>query len=159
MPPIFELRPQQEDDAVFIQALINQHKQDSLIQAGLPISLVEHLLPMQVRAHLAGIVGDRQDIIMLNGVPVGRIVMQRRTNALHLVELLLSVDQRGKGLGSALISYLQVYARKERINISLNVEVINPARALYNRMGFKERPIQGVSVPMEWRHDADICKS
>lgn len=155
MPPLFELRPQQEDDAAFILALVSQHKRDSLIQAGLPMPLVEHLLPVQVRAHLAGIVGDRQDIIMSNGIAVGRVVMQRRADALHLVELLLSVGQRGKGLGSALISYLQDCARQERIDISLNVETINPARALYNRMGFQERPIQGLIIPMEWSHNAD----
>jgi ribosomal protein S18 acetylase RimI-like enzyme len=59
----------------------------------------------------------------------------------------VSDDARGRGVGTALIDALLRTAREAGLHaISLSVDLANPARALYERMGFRDA---GRSSPEE----------
>jgi ribosomal protein S18 acetylase RimI-like enzyme len=68
----------------------------------------------------------------------------RRVNApapegsYHIAELHTHPDHRNKGLGKAALEYAEAEAREEGVaTMSLVTTVINPARHLYERQGFK----------------------
>ena len=72
------------------------------------------------------------------------ISAQRRVNApapegsYHVGELHTHPDHRNRGLGRAALEYAEEQARKECApSMSLVTTVINPARHLYERQGFK----------------------
>lgn len=72
------------------------------------------------------------------------IAAQRRVNApapagsYHIAELHTHKDYRNRGLGKAALQYAEAEARKEDCKtMSLVTTVINPARHLYERQGFR----------------------
>ena len=72
------------------------------------------------------------------------ISAQRRVNAqaprgsYHIAELHTHSDFRNRGLGAAALQYAEAEARKEGCaTMSLVTTVINPARHLYERQGFR----------------------
>ena len=72
------------------------------------------------------------------------ISAQRRVNApapegsYHITELHTHSEFRNRGLGRAALEYAETEARKEGCsNMSLVTTVINPARHLYERQGFR----------------------
>ncbi len=72
------------------------------------------------------------------------ISAQRRVNApapegsYHIAELHTHPDRRNRGLGRAALEYAEEQARKECApSMSLVTTVINPARHLYERQGFR----------------------
>ncbi len=72
------------------------------------------------------------------------ISAQRRVNApapegsYHIAELHTHPDFRNRGLGKAALDHAEVEARKEGCStMSLVTTVINPARHLYERQGFR----------------------
>jgi RimJ/RimL family protein N-acetyltransferase len=80
----------------------------------------------------------------LNGEPVGmaNLYIQPYKKLAHtcLFSIIVKEDMRGKGVGKALLEYLMKYA-KEKFKIEiLHLEVYegNPAKRLYERVGFKE---------------------
>ncbi len=72
------------------------------------------------------------------------ISAQRRVNApapegsYHIGELHTHPDHRNKGLGKAALEYAEADAREEGVaTMSLVTTVVNPARHLYERQGFR----------------------
>ena len=72
------------------------------------------------------------------------ISAQRRVNApapegsYHIAELHTHSDFRNRGLGKAALEYAEAEARDEGVRtMSLVTTVVNPARHLYERQGFK----------------------
>ena len=72
------------------------------------------------------------------------ITAQRRVNApapdgsYHIAELHTPPDFRNRGLGKAALEYADAQARKEGCStMSLVTTVLNPARHLYERQGFR----------------------
>lgn len=78
--------------------------------------------------------GDRL-IILVDGERAGRLLIDRTTIPCRLVDLALEPLHRGKGIGAALIRWLQRQRRHD--GIDLHVARHNPrAAALYARLGF-----------------------
>jgi ribosomal protein S18 acetylase RimI-like enzyme len=75
-------------------------------------------------------------IILKDGVPVGRMLVDRNDDGITLVDIALLPDYRGSGIGSALIQTLLDEATAAQKAVQLSVYKINPAVRLYERLGF-----------------------
>ena len=65
------------------------------------------------------------------------------------VALAVREGQRGRGIGGELLTRLGAAARAEgRARLSLSVERDNPARRLYERLGYRTVSIEGNAVRM-----------
>jgi ribosomal protein S18 acetylase RimI-like enzyme len=101
------------------------------------------------------------DVIEHVGLPIGRLSVDRTPPDLHLVEISLVPEWRGRGVGGALITGLQDQVRRgAAARVILNVERTNPAaQRLYQRLGFAESPptspYPGLSIEMVWPMLAD----
>ncbi len=93
----------------------------------------------------------RAQVIVVQGRVVGSIEVVRDDDALWLLRVELDPAVHGRGLGTALVRDLQQQASNEGRQVRLDVFAHNPARRLYERLGFVEIGRDGPSIKMRWR--------
>lgn len=76
------------------------------------------------------------EIIETEELPVGRMIVQRGTESITLVDIALLIEYRGKGIGGGLVGELVEWGRDENLPVRLQVLKTNPAARLYQRLGF-----------------------
>lgn len=86
------------------------------------------------------------------GCAVGRLWVDREGDCLHVLDISLLPQARGQGLGSVLLRELMAEAQQQGKPVTISVEVHNPARQLYERLGFKAQgSVQGIYQRMAWQ--------
>lgn len=98
------------------------------------------------RAHYAGATFD---VIEVDGEPAGRLYVHRGPSEIRIVDIALTPAYRGRGLGTALLQRLIAEAADGGRTLSIHVEMSNPARRLYERLGFRPTGEHGPYVLME----------
>ena len=89
------------------------------------------------------------NVILTNGA---RLYVDRRKSEIRLVDIALLPELRRRGAGTRLIVELQREAEASGRTLTIHVERFNPARALYDRLGFREIGEAGeVYRLLEWR--------
>ena len=76
-------------------------------------------------------------IIELDGVPIGIQTVTRNPECVQLLQLFIRPGHQNRGIGSKLIRQLLDQARAEGLPLRLRVLRVNPAFALYRRLGFR----------------------
>jgi ribosomal protein S18 acetylase RimI-like enzyme len=89
------------------------------------------------------------DVILVGGEPVGRLIVTRSPERMHVVDIALLDEQRGRGVGTELLRGLIAEAGERPL--SIHVELMNPARSLYDRLGFVPVGEHGIHLLMERR--------
>ena len=79
---------------------------------------------------------SEHNIIMVNDVPAGRMLLSGNEDSVALVDIALLPDYRSQGIGSALIHTLIETAKAKERTVVLQVLRTNPAQYLYQRLGF-----------------------
>jgi ribosomal protein S18 acetylase RimI-like enzyme len=95
--------------------------------------------------------GARFDVILVDGVPAGRLYVHRRESEIRLVDITLLPAFRGGGTGSALLRDLLAEGEAAGKRVTIHVEVFNPAMRLYERLGFLPIEERGPYRLMEWK--------
>lgn len=148
------LRPAGPDDARFLFDLYAGSRMDELAGAGWTAPQRDTFLRLQYAArdaHYRSAFPEAIDQIVLCGdTGAGRLLVDRRANALHIVDVALLPARQSQGLGSTLLRELQREAEVSQRPLLLHVEMHNRARALYRRLGFAEIETQGLHVSMCW---------
>ncbi|HEX5716519.1 MAG TPA: GNAT family N-acetyltransferase, partial [Thermoanaerobaculia bacterium] len=70
---------------------------------------------------------------------------------IRLIDISLTPELRGKGVGSALLRELMAEAEAAGKPLTIHVEKYNPAMRLYLRLGFKSIEDRGPYDLMEWK--------
>ena len=94
--------------------------------------------------------GASFDAILLDGEPAGRLIVARRHVAILIVDISLLPEHRSRGVGTRLLGSLIAEAEASGRKLSIHVEMNNPARRLYERLGFQRVGEHGVYLRMEW---------
>jgi ribosomal protein S18 acetylase RimI-like enzyme len=89
------------------------------------------------------------DVIEVDGEPAGRLYVHRGRHEIRIVDIALLPGFRGRGLGTRLLGGLVAEADEGGRKLSIHVEMNNPARRLYERLGFRPAGEHGVHVLME----------
>jgi ribosomal protein S18 acetylase RimI-like enzyme len=89
------------------------------------------------------------DVIELDGEPVGRLYVARWDDEIRIIDVTLLPEHRGLGIGTTLIRGLLDEAAVAGKRLSIHVESNNPARRLYERLGFEEVAEHGLYRLME----------
>ena len=90
------------------------------------------------------------DVILLEGVPIGRLYIDRREDEIRLIDIALLPESRGGGLGGAIMREILAEGEAAGKLVRIHVEQNNPALRLYERLGFEQIEEQGVYYLMEW---------
>jgi ribosomal protein S18 acetylase RimI-like enzyme len=90
-------------------------------------------------------------IAMLDGLPVGRMIVQRQPDAVTLVDISLMPEHRSRGIGGRLLRDLLDESGRQGLPVRLQVLKNNPAARLYERLGFDKTGEDQMYWHMEWR--------
>jgi GNAT superfamily N-acetyltransferase len=93
--------------------------------------------------------GASFDVIEAEGQPVGRLYVDRRRDEIRIIDITLLPEHRGRGIGTLLIRGVLNEAATAGKRVSIHVERNNPARRLYERLGFTPVEDRGVYLLME----------
>jgi ribosomal protein S18 acetylase RimI-like enzyme len=89
-------------------------------------------------------------VIELEGQPIGRLYVDRGDD-IRITDIALLPEFRGRGIGRMLMEEILAEGRSTSKRVSIHVEHDNPARRLYDRLGFQHIDTNGVYHLMEWR--------
>jgi GNAT superfamily N-acetyltransferase len=125
-----ERRPATQADVAFLLELRRQTMTGHQVDAGLVPSEDERRERVLARY-------DCAEILSYAGRPLGLWKVVREGKAWDLIQIQLQPEYQGLGLGKALIEGLIEEARAAGASIGLQVLNGNPARRLYERLGFE----------------------
>ncbi len=88
-------------------------------------------------------------------VEVGRLWVDRRTEEIHVLDIAILPGWCSRGIGGICLARLMSEASQANLKLTIHVEQGNPARRLYDRLGFQPvGPQQGLHQYMVWRQTA-----
>lgn len=90
-------------------------------------------------------------IIERGSTPIGRLYLHAGAQELRVMDIALVPSERGRGLGTLIMTALLDWARARKGSVTLHVEPLNPAQRLYARLGFQLAEDRGVYHFLEWR--------
>ena len=147
------VRPMTDSDRPFVAALYASTRTAEIAGFGWPPELTRAFFDQQHRAqehhYRAVYPGADWLIVEQEGQPIGRLYVEERVQSLHLIDISLVPERRGSGAGSALLADLIAQADSLGKATSLQVEKVNPARRLYERLGFRATADNGLYDAME----------
>jgi GNAT superfamily N-acetyltransferase len=123
------LRPAIREDVPFLLELRCQTMHPHLLASGLIPSLEEDMRRVLLRF-------DCAQVILLANKPVGLLKVSRDGMDWDLIQIQLTPSLQGQGFGAQLIQSIISQARQAGASLKLDVLKANPARRLYERLGF-----------------------
>jgi ribosomal protein S18 acetylase RimI-like enzyme len=151
---MISLRPITPEDESFLAGLYASTRTEELAQTNWSEEQKAMFCRMQFAAQTVDYQRNYPDasfqIIERDGVAAGRLLVMRSDDAVHVIDIALLPEHRGAGVGTKLLKELQEEARAAGKKLSIYVERFNPARRLYDRLGFQQVEEKGVYFLMEW---------
>jgi ribosomal protein S18 acetylase RimI-like enzyme len=83
-------------------------------------------------------------VVLADGRRIGRLYLTRIDDELRVIDIALLPDHRGRGIGSSLLASIIALAEREGLAVTLHVEPWNPAKRLYERLGFVSEGLRGI---------------
>jgi ribosomal protein S18 acetylase RimI-like enzyme len=96
-----------------------------------------------------------RQIIVVDGREIGVVEVERRVDELYIDTLQIAVDAQNRGVGGAVLRDLIAEAHARGRPATLQTFIINPARRLYERLGFEVVGQNATHVQM--RCDPPTC--
>ena len=136
----YRLRTATPADETWQLAIYASTRADELAMTGWPAAQCEAFVQQQHRAqqqHYARHFPRSVCQLILVGDDVaGRLWVDERGDRLHVLDIALLPAWRGQGLGTRCLQALAAEAEAGGRAIGIQVEIHNPARRLYERLGF-----------------------
>jgi ribosomal protein S18 acetylase RimI-like enzyme len=153
-PETVTLRPITEDDLSFLFRLYASTREEELAPVPWTPQQKEVFLRQQFEAQHSWwqqhYTSARFDLVLIDGVPAGRLYVDVWAREVRIVDIALVPEYRGGGIGTMLLRRVFDEGDAAGKPVSIHVEVFNPARRLYERLGFVEKGRHGdVYILME----------
>ena len=157
-PNSLSLRPVGPEDEQFLFTVYASSRLDDLESLGWNADQIREFLQMQYEAQRRFLESEyrRADdqIILMNGEAVGRLLVERRDHEIRGIDVALLPQFRNQGIGSWLFAQLQSESSRTRKPLRIQVIRFNPAVALLERLGFVRTSETGTHFQMEWQAEA-----
>lgn len=105
----------------------------------------------QRRSYLLQLPNAEYSVIRRDETAVGRLILDRTSKEIHLVDIALLPEFRAQGIGSALMEAILKEATQAHKSVRLHVESFNPALRWYERLGFSVLNTGPIYLEMVWR--------
>ena len=145
-------RDERDDDLPFLRALYLSTRAEEVAQTGWPIAAQHAFLNQQFdfqRAHYRAHYPAEWLVIERAGEALGRLYLERAAGDFRVIDISLIPAARGTGIGGAILSDVIAEAGAAAAKVSIHVEHVNPARRLYDRLGFVAVAEEGPYIRME----------
>lgn len=147
-----QLRSAAEDDRSFFLEVYASTRADELALTPWDDATKRGFVEQQFAAqesHYARHYPDASvDVIQVDGEGAGRLFVDRQELDMHVVDISLLPAFRGQGIGTALLRDLIGEADSSGRALSIHVAAGNPARSLYDRLGFELVADEGIYLEM-----------
>ena len=157
------LRPERAEDRDFRYQLFCDSRQPEfalLLAPDVFQQVMAHQFHAQTTSYQAQFPQARFDIIELAGRPIGRIVVDRPGDHLHIIDQAIIPGLRSRGVGSAIMHALMDEAGRAGLPVQLEVADANdPSLRLYLRLGFVTIETVPLYMRLEWRAPQDQPQS
>ena len=153
------LRPVGPEDETFLREVYASTRADEMAQVPWSDEEKRAFLDMQFTAqktdYAARFPKSEHSLIIVDGMAVGRIWVDRSDEEIRLIDIALLTEERGKRTGTKLLEGLQMEARQAPKPLCHSVYKTNtPALRFYERLGFEVVEDFEMYVLMEWRSPA-----
>lgn len=101
---------------------------------------------------------DCAQIILLANQPIGLLKIVRDGKQWELVQIQIVPEKQGGGIGTQLVQKLLSDAVATKASVSLSVLKANPARRLYERLGFRIVKDKGHAYEMHFRDNHPLAR-
>jgi ribosomal protein S18 acetylase RimI-like enzyme len=160
---MLELRDASGRDEPWLKGLFSVSQPALVALASLPNGMGEALVTMQYAARQAHFHAHwpqavQRVIEWRDGIepgrapgvqPVGALWADEGSDGIHLLDIAVLPDWRGQGIGTRCLQDLLSAAARRNLPVTLQVAFENPARRLYERLGFVLTGAEdGVNLPM-----------
>ena len=147
------LRPIADDDMQFLLNLYATTRMDELAQVDWTNEQKAGFIVQQFTAQhehwQANYTDTTWDLILRDGIPIGRLYVSRWPDEIRIIDIALMPEYRNAGIGTHFFRELFEEADNSGRKVSIHVEMFNPARRLYERLGFVQAEDRGVYLLME----------
>jgi ribosomal protein S18 acetylase RimI-like enzyme len=128
--PALTLRHALEADEPFLFELRKATMSEHLARAGESVDDAQHRARLRYRY-------DTAQVICLDGAPTGLLKAYRSEDEWHVVQLQIAPAYQGRGIGEWALRTVLRAAQADALPVTLKVLKGNPARRLYERLGFE----------------------
>lgn len=136
------LRPATIDDEALLIAILASTRELELRALSWNPAQAQMFLDLQYKAqqqsYRVSHPAAENNIIFLGDTPIGRMLVDRSGDAIHLVDIALLTEYRNKHFGTRLIEGLLSEGAAKNKPVELSVFSGNPAVKLYERLGFSK---------------------
>jgi len=159
MNAVLKFRPMDPDDEPFLRQLRMQIDVDRLgLQYWDPEEqeMARKIVDLQFKAHNAHYKEvksgweTKDNIIELNGVPVGRFIVTGGRDEIHLCDIAIERQYRNIGLGQAVLDMTKKECQESKRPLRLRVDKQNSAYQFYLKQGFRVLEDNDTHYFMEW---------
>lgn len=135
------LRPATDDDRPFLVRVYAESRADELGATSWTdtekIAFCQDQYAAQDRHYRMHYPQCEYLVVERAGLPIGRLYVDRRPTEIRIVDITLLTTERGKGFGGHLMGEILAEGRQAGLPVTIHVERTNPARRLYDRLGFR----------------------
>lgn len=140
-----------EDDDRFLQELFASTRPQEMAFFGADENQKRAFVSMQFSILPRSFPEAEHKIILAGNVPIGRTIIDRKSDELRLVDIALLPDFRNCGIGALLVQQLLDEGRERHLPVRLQVFKYGDAVRFYERLGFQSIDDDGSYLKMEWR--------
>jgi len=152
--PCLSFRPIQDTDIPFLAAVYASTRQAEMAQSGWPQVEIDQFLVSQFQLqhnyYQQHFPEANFTIVVYEGKSIGRLYTCQEKALLRLIDIALLPEYQGQGFGREILRDLLAKAKSRGDDISLYVELTNPAFNWYQRLGFTPCGDNGVYQQMRW---------
>jgi ribosomal protein S18 acetylase RimI-like enzyme len=145
-----------EDDSFLLDLFASTRPEFNLLN--LPEAQKQALVSMQFNAQRQQYSESYPDadhrIVLQNDLSIGRMLVNRTEREITLIDIALLPEHRNAGIGTNLIRQLLTEAVEAKKPVRLHVFYSNPARHLYERLGFSQVAYESMYYEMIYESDS-----
>ena len=160
---VVRLRPALPEDESFLAAVYGSTREQELAMTPWTAEQCAAFIRSQYEAQLTHYQTEypqaEHSVIILSGLlgdqPVGRIYLDRRESDVHILDITLLTQYRGKGIGTPIIRRVTDEAAQAGKSVSINLDPFTQSHQLFERLGFKPTETTGFHTLFVWNHATD----
>lgn len=149
------LRPYTLDDIPFMQTLYASTRKDELAMTNFTeqekLNFISQQFKAQISHYTQNYCTEAFNIVELDNISIGRLFVDYWEQEIRIVDIALMPEYRNTGLGTYFFHQLFEQAKASRKSVTIHVEHNNPAKRLYERLGFVlKTQTNDIYLLMEW---------
>ena len=149
-----KLCPFSAEHQQFLYRLYASTRQQEFAPLGWPPAQLEVFLRMQFNNqqnwYTTAYPDAQHQVILCDGQPIGRILVDRTPEFFLLVDIALLPEHQKQGIGTKYLRELLDESKRAGVPVRLQVLKNNPAQRLYERLGFVKTGEDELYLQMEW---------